>query len=124
MQRILIDSHILIWALTEPNKLESKHRELLEDISNTVFVSVATLWELYIKASLNKVSLPDNLYDELHKRIIFILPIEETHLDTLLNLPYHHRDPFDRMIIAQSIIEEIPLISYDTEFQNYRVELI
>lgn len=124
MKRLLIDSHILIWALTEPNKLESTHKELLENISNEVLVSVATLWELYIKANLNKLKLPNNLHAELDKRSISILPIQKEHLNTLLNLPHHHRDPFDRLIIAQSISEDISLISYDSQFMNYQVELI
>ena len=124
MKRLLIDSHILIWALTEPEKLKSNHKELLEDISNEVLVSVASLWELYIKANLKKLELPENLHAELDNRSISILSIQKRHLDTLLNLSHHHRDPFDRLIIAQSISEDLPLISYDSQFKNYQVELV
>lgn len=81
MNKLLIDSHILVWALTEPKKLKSEHKHFLEDLSIEILVSIATLWELYIKASLNKISLPENLHAELDKRFISILSIQKEHLD-------------------------------------------
>lgn len=124
MRKILIDSHILIWALTEPDKLQSAHKKLLESTSNDIIVSVASLWELHIKASLNKLSLPDNLFDVLDENMISIIPVKREHLAELMNLPHHHRDPFDRLLIAQSVAENFPILSYDSIFQNYPVEMM
>ncbi|WP_369431217.1 PIN domain-containing protein [Rhodohalobacter sulfatireducens] len=76
------------------------------------------------KASLKKLEIPDNLHSELDKRTISILSIQKEHLDILLNLPHHYGDPFDRLNIAQSISEDLPLISYDSYFKKYQVELV
>lgn len=124
MRKILIDSHILLWWLSKSHKLERKHFNIMRDQSITVITSIASLWELHIKAGKNQLEIPENMAHEVEKNHISILQIRQKHLTTLLNLPYHHRDPFDRLMISQAISENIPIISYDNSFSGYPVELL
>ncbi|TVQ03676.1 MAG: type II toxin-antitoxin system VapC family toxin [Balneolaceae bacterium] len=124
MKKILIDSHILLWIFGDPAKLRTKDVDLIKEPSTDVITSIASIWELHIKASLDRLTIPDNFTTELEKNFITVLPIHQNHLTTLLHLPHHHSDPFDRMILAQAISEKIPLISYDRIFSDYPVELL
>lgn len=124
MKKILIDSHILLWIFADPNKLKNKHIDLIENPAVDVIVSNASLWELHIKASLGKLTIPENFFQEMKSNLISILPVHSPHLKTLLHLPFHHGDPFDRMIISQALSENIPIISYDQTFTGYPVELL
>ena len=100
----------------------------MEDVTTTRFVSVATLWEMTIKVSLGKLTLdrtlPHFLNDYLDDFSFVILPIERTHLPTLQTLPLYHRNPFDRLLIAQSIAEGLPLVPNDTNVPLYPVQQI
>lgn len=125
--RLLIDTHILIWFL-EGNKLLSKsRRQIIADSQNDVFISIASLWEIAIKISIGKLTLAQSLEDVI-KQIaienIKILPILPEHTLEVSTLPFHHRDPFDRIIIAQSKIENLPLIADDGEFSNYGIKIL
>lgn len=124
MRTILIDSHILLWWLKEPEKLSSSHYTLIEIPANNILISIASLWELHIKASFQKLSLPDNFFTEIEKNQFRILEISQDHLSGLLKLPQYHRDPFDRLIISQAIAENIPVITHDKSFSDYPVELL
>lgn len=124
MKKILIDSHILLWWLSEPEKLKDKHISLIKETTFDVTISIASLWEIQIKASLKKLTLPDNFKEVLDKNFISTLSIRQKHLYQLLDLPFYHKDPFDRLIISQAITEKIPIISYDSSFEKYSVELI
>lgn len=121
---MLIDTHTLIWALCEPEKLCSDAQKLITNLNNKVFISIASLWELQIKKSLNKVTLPNDFIIQLKKHGYAILSINHEHILVLDTMPMFHRDPFDRILIAQSIYENVPLITNDSEIAKYDVQII
>jgi PIN domain nuclease of toxin-antitoxin system len=124
--RFLLDSHILLWFL-EGNKLLTKsRRQIIANSQNDVFVSIASLWETAVKISLGKLTLVQPLADVIKQvavEDILILPILPVHTLQVLNLPFHHRDPFDRIIIAQSQVENLPVVTDDHEFGAYAVKI-
>ena len=125
--QLLIDTHILIWFL-EGNKLLSKsRRQIIANLNNDVFVSIASLWEIAIKISVGKLTLANPLADiikQIAVENIEILPIEPEHTLKVSVLPFHHRDPFDRIIIAQSQVKNLPAMTDDSEFSNYGVVIL
>ncbi|MBD2254476.1 type II toxin-antitoxin system VapC family toxin [Nostoc parmelioides] len=126
--RLLLDTHVLIWSTGNPEKLSERVKNLLLDNNNSWIVSVASVWELQIKYQIGKLNLSSSLPNliETQQRVnnLQILPIELSHIYALDSLPNHHRDPFDRIVIAQAISEKIPLLSTDTVFDAYPVEKI
>ncbi len=124
----LLDTNIFLWFITGDERLSPNVREFISDSDNDLFLSVASLWEIAIKVSIGKLELvrPFNQLfpEQLDENSIDLLPIKLVHLSALLELPLHHRDPFDRLIIAQGIKENIPIISGDKIFQQYPVEVI
>lgn len=123
--RLLLDTHVLIWSTAQPQKLSQKVTNLLADTNNDWVVSIASIWEMQIKIQLGKLNLNLPLAELIENLIqineIQILPIELNHIYALKDLPQHHRDPFDRILIAQAIIENIPLLSIDKIFNAYPV---
>lgn len=120
--RLLLDTHVVLWAMAETSRLSGTARGLLEDPSNTLYCSVASLWEIAIKANLNRpdfridllrlrASLPDAGIDEL--------AVIGTHIEALLLLPDHHKDPFDRILVAQAQAEPMRLLSSDRILLDY-----
>lgn len=122
----LMDTHVLIWFLHNDKQLSKKALDIIE--TNDVIVSVASLWEISIKTSLGKLTLAEPFNDFFPKQLIIngidILSITISHLNKVNTLKFVHRDPFDRLIIAQSLVENIPLISKGTKFHDYGVNLI
>lgn len=125
---LLLDTHAFIWWATEPEKLSPQARVSCEDDNNTLLLSVASVWEMQIKLQLGKLKLKDSLRafieyqrdaDELR-----ILPIAVEHVFALDNLPLHHKDPFDRIIIAQATVEEFFVVTTDESFKMYPVKLL
>ena len=126
--RLLLDTHIFLWFVNDNSQLNNRWADLIEDENNIIYLSIASLWEMSIKYNLGKLTLKPN-YDEFIKsevvaRNINLLNIELAHLKTNASLPFHHRDPFDRLIISQSIVEKIPVITADSVFNQYSVDLI
>ena len=126
--KLLLDTHTFLWFVNDNPKLSEHLKNLIEDTNNVSYLSVASLWEMSIKFNLGKLTLNPN-YEEFVERevttsTIQLLNIELEHLKLNSTLPFHHRDPFDRLIIAQSIAEEIPIISVDSAFDKYSVDLI
>ena len=124
---IIINTHILIWFLEGKASLLAKHRSFIVDGDNSVLISIASLWEIAIKISLSKLELSatiPEMIERLHAESIEILAIAPDHVLKVSNLPFHHRDPFDRMIIAQALAEDLPLISIDSDFTKYGVTLL
>lgn len=124
---LLIDTHAVIWFITEDDQLPDHVKELIEDTANTCFVSIASLWEMGIKYSLGKLDLKADLkkiFELIEQSGLTILPITTTHILTNSALDFHHRDPFDRLIIAQAKSEGLTLISKDGEFENYNINLM
>lgn len=126
--RLLLDTHVIIWSAGNPEKLSPRVRKLLIDTKNFWVVSMVTVWELQIKSQLVKLNLSLSLpnFIETQQRVnnLQILPIELTHIYALEALPSHHRDPFDRILIAQAIVEKMPLLSIDAVFDVYPVQII
>lgn len=125
--RILIDTHILIWLLNGDPQLSPDRREKLVDPANRVFISIASFWEIAIKSSREKLSLAkpiEDIFTEIDRSSSTILSIEPEHTLLASRLPFHHKDPFDRMIIAQAVVEGVPLMSTDRNFTEYGVDLL
>lgn len=122
--KILLDTHVLVWALSSPERIKPKVQDLLVDTDNIVFVSIASLWELQIKKSLNKISLPDDFISQLQENGFELLDINYKHIAKLDELPLIHRDPFDRILVAQTIHENLSLVTNDLEIMKYNIKII
>ncbi len=125
--RLLIDTRILIWFLEGSHSLSSSRQQIISQTRNDIFISIASLWEMAIKISLGKLTLRRPLADVI-KQIaiedIEILPISLEHTLQVSTMPFHHRDPFDRIIIAQSQIQNLSVMTGDKDFASYGVKLL
>jgi PIN domain nuclease of toxin-antitoxin system len=125
---LLLDTHVFLWFVNDHPKLSNHLKDLIEDDDNVSYLSMASLWEMSIKFNLGKLTLePD--YEEFVEREVItssikLLKIELEHFKINAALPFHHRDPFDRLIIAQAVVENLPIISVDSAFDKYSVTLI
>ena len=123
--KLLLDTHAFLWFIGGSPKLPVSARSLIEDSENQSLLSIASLWEMAIKVSLKKLTLKqpfDRLIpQQLAKNGFGLLQISVKHTAGLVSLPFHHRDPFDRLLIAQSNAEQIPLVSGDVAFDGYGV---
>ena len=124
--RYLLDTHVLIWH-AENQQLSQDILDIINEPTNTILVSHATLWEMTIKVSTGKLKLNFPIAD-FSKLLIsnqfLILPFDFQYYEILSQLPFHHQDPFDRMLIAQAIVENIPIITHDVKFKLYDVTVI
>ena len=123
--RLLLDTHTFLWFLLDDPQLSAAAKDFIIDPDNDIAVSPATYWEIAIKMSLGKYELPES-YDVFIEREITtndfrILPIEPKHTAALITLPFHHRDPFDRLLIGQAMVEGMPILSIDPAFDAYPV---
>jgi len=117
--RILLDTHIFLWAVSGDRKLSKKAQQLILDASE-VYVSAATIWEISIKAGLDKIEADvDELIAEIGAAGFRELPVTNAHAAAVRNLPDHHRDPFDRLLVAQAITEPLRLLSADEHVWKY-----
>ena len=126
--RLLLDTHTFLWFIEGSLNLSDVARNLIEDQANQRFLSVASLWEMSIKVSIGKLEL-GMTFTKLVKREVYgnaieLLEIQPEHLDELAKLPFHHKDPFDRLMIAQSLAEGIPIVTKDAAFRSYPVSLL
>ena len=123
--RLLLDTHTFLWFIDGDTALSSYARQLIEDRTNERLLSIASLWEMAIKASLGRLTLTLSFTDlvakHVHGNAIELFEILPSHLDVLTTLPFHHKDPFDRMIIAQSQAENMPILSRDSAFDDYAI---
>jgi PIN domain nuclease of toxin-antitoxin system len=124
--RLLLDTHTFLWFINDDSKLSQKARSLLTSEANILFVSTASLWEMAIKISLGKLTVggvfEGFVTEQLSLNGMEILPINLPDLNIITTMPFHHRDPFDRLLIAQAIVEEIPIVSADEAFDTYGIE--
>ncbi|MEG4849273.1 type II toxin-antitoxin system VapC family toxin [Microcoleus sp. B5-D4] len=124
---ILLDTHTLLWYLEDSKQLSSQAAEIIEDPSNALRLSIASLWEISIKLGLGKLSL-QNSFSELEEVLqqlkIEVLPIAFSDTECYLNLPLHHRDPFDRILVAQAINHSLVLVSRDVAFDAYDIQRV
>lgn len=120
---LLLDTQALLWFILSDSRLSRKAQHTIVDTEGLIFVSPASLWEIAIKISLGKYELPGNFQQFWDKQLDIndfkLLPVSIAHASRVADLPYHHRDPFDRLIIAQSLVEEIPVVSSDSMFDFY-----
>jgi PIN domain nuclease of toxin-antitoxin system len=126
--RHLIDTHALIWFADQDQLLGVAARAIMTDPANELLLSAATIWEIAIKVSLNKLSLSLPFREWMEKAIVdlrlVVLPVSVHAAETLIALPNHHRDPFDRLLVAQAIVEDVPLVSLDGVFDRYGIRRI
>lgn len=124
--KILLDTHTFLWGLSDETKLSERVRRLLPRAES--WLSVASLWEILIKSQSGKLPLPQPVGPYVMSKLKFngvkLLPVTAEHVLRIESLPLHHRDPFDRMLIAQSLEEELPLVTSDAIFQRYGMNLI
>ena len=124
--RALLDTHAFLWFIGGNERLSLRARALIEARENPMFVSVASLWEIAIKNGIGKLDLDrpfaELVPEQLERQQIEVLGIHISHLAELIRLPQHHRDPFDRLIAAQAIVEGLPIISVDPALDAYRVQ--
>ena len=126
--RYLLDTHCFLWHFREPARLSAGARAVLADPSVALWLSTASIWEIVIKERSGKLTLPEPVSDFVDTRVTAIgcavLAIEQPHLRVLASLDMHHRDPFDRMLVAQAIVERLTIVSGDPQLRNYAVPLI
>ena len=116
---ILLDTHVLLWWLADSPSLSSQARILISDTGNTIFVSVVTLWEIWLKESLGKLRLPADFEEKLAEESFESLPLTAAQTRHVATLPWRHRDPFDRMLVAQALSENLTLLTADEIIVRY-----
>lgn len=125
--RYLIDTHCWLWWHIEPSKLTQNLFRLIEDEDNEIFFSVISAWEITINFKLQKLNLPLPPEKYIPKRLqssfMDILPVHLEHVLQTGKLPHHHKDPFDRLLIAQASVENLTIMTHDTQFSAYDVTL-
>ncbi len=126
--RLLIDSNVLLWSFSDRKRLTPKVLQLIEDDTNDLIVSQASIWEIAIKVAKGTLMIPGSsvrsLLDQIEMTGMSILSIENSHILRMEKLPFHHRDPFDRIIVAQAIEEGLPILASDEDIPLYAVTVI
>ncbi len=124
--KVLIDTHVLLWGLQDETKLSRRVQALLPTAD--VWISVASLWEILAKVQVGKLTLPTPVSDYLSEKLrgngVSVLALTFEHVRRLEELPLHHRDPFDRILVAQSMEEKLQLVTNDSKFEKYPISLI
>lgn len=124
--RALLDTHAFLWFISGSPMLSQRARACIEDAANEKFVSMASIWEMAIKISIGRLTLSEPfdrlIPSQMQMNGFDLLPIRFEHLAPLTKLPFHHRDPFDRLLVAQCITEKCAIISRDTAFDSYQIE--
>lgn len=125
--KLLLDTHTFIWWVIEPTKISAQALGLLQDQSNDLFLSVVSVWEMQIKLQIGKLKfnlpLAQLITEQQQTNQLSILPVTLEHVLALDSLPFHHKDPFDRLLITQANLEGAVLVSNDAIFSNYSVKL-
>lgn len=126
--KLLLDLHIFLWLVREPQRLPPAVVAALSDVNNQRYLSIVSVWELQIKANTGKIALPSAVQQFVTEQRVLndirAVPILEQHIWRLAELPLHHRDPFDRILIAQAIDENFTLVTVDAFFADYPVKLL
>jgi len=126
--KVLLDTHVFLWWITDSPRLSSRAREVIGDGENVLFFSAASGWEIAIKMQLGRITLPAPperfIVEQLSRNAIESLPVYLSHALHVHRLPLHHRDPFDRLLIAQSQLEGLPILTADPLISHYEVTVI
>ena len=125
---LLLDTHAVLWFWRDDPQLSGHAKALIQDPANDILVSRAVPWEVAIKVSTKKLDIlgpyPGFFRQNMSRSRLLYLETRDEHLDVVADLPFHHKDPFDRLMIAQAMMESIPIISIDTQFDAYGVTRI
>ena len=119
--RLLLDSHVLVWWIDDNPRLGLRARQAVGDPNNEIFVSVASIWELAIVRAKGNTGIPGSLAAICELERFSLLPIEPFHAEQAASLPLHHRDPFDRMLVAQAQVEGLTIVTQDAAIPRYGV---
>jgi len=126
--KALLDTHVFLWWITDDQRLSSRVREIIADGTNEILFSAASGWEIAIKTRLGRLQLPDDpeifIPEQLELNAIEVLPVQIGHALHVYQLPSHHRDPFDHLLIAQARLEKLPILTADPQISRYPVEVI
>lgn len=122
--RALVDTHVVLWWLAGDPRLGQQHATIIKDSANTILVSAISISEIAVKASIGKLDVPTEMADILAGEGFALLPFTPEHAEALRTLPWHHRDPFDRMLVAQSLVEDLPMLSADPRIREYSIECL
>jgi PIN domain nuclease of toxin-antitoxin system len=124
MMKLLLDTHILLWWLIQDQKLSQTEAAIITDPDNLVFVSAATAWEIAVKKMIGKLEAPDDLPVALAANNFLELPITIEHSQKLYQLPLHHHDPFDRIMVAQAMSKNLTFMTRDPKIALYAIKII
>ena len=126
--KVILDTHAFLWWIADSDRLSGRAREILGESGNTLYLSAASAWEIMLKQQIGKLKLPQPaakyIPSQLALNRIDTLPISLSHTLRLADLPLHHRDPFDRILIAQSTVERMPIVTADPRFAHYSAKTL
>ena len=122
--KYLLDTHSLLWAIFEPDKLSADAQEIILDRNNIICVSLISLWEISIKQNIGRLDIPEEFFEVVRKGGFEMLPLTIPQIEQYRILPLHHRDPFDRMLIIQARQQKLIFITRDSEINKYDVEIV
>lgn len=122
--KIILDTHIFLWALGDPERIREKSRAEIETLSNIVYISSISIAEIMIKSSIGKLRVDYNPVEKALECGFELLDYKANDALLLKELPFHHRDPFDRMLISQSLANSYPIVTHDTKFSDYGCKLL
>ena len=126
--RVLVDTHTFLWALLENHRLSAKAKQILTSKEHELYFSLVSLWEIAVKMKIGKLNTVGSsvtyIRDEMGEYGMELLPVRYEHILQLEQLPLHHSEPFDRLLIAQAIAESLPILTHDEKFPLYPVKLI
>ena len=122
--KYLVDTHIFICWMKQDKRIKKEIKSILQDPQNYIYLSIATVWEIVVKKKIGKLKVPHDWKVTLKESNFLLLPISLEHVYKLENLPLHHRDPFDRMLVSQAIVENATLITGDNKLWQYDVALL
>jgi PIN domain nuclease of toxin-antitoxin system len=122
--RLLLDTHALLWVLVEPKRLSAQAAAAIAAEESEVFVSIVSPWEMAIAKARGRMNPPDDLEDHLARNRFELIPVRLLHIRVVESMPHHHRDPFDRMLVAQAQVEGMTLVSVDRKLRQYPVSLL
>jgi PIN domain nuclease of toxin-antitoxin system len=120
----LLDTHVLLWWLDDNPILSGNAREVISNAANLIFVSAAVIWEIRIKETLGKLEIPKDFQSVLKVQPFDMLDITAEHAHAIVDLPMIHRDPFDRMLVAQTKIEKLTLVTRDSHLRKYNIPIL
>ena len=121
---LLLDTHVLLWWLDDPTLLSEQALTSIKDTNNEVIVSVVSAWEIAIKKTLGKLEAPDDLKQVITDAGFVLMPINYEHVWEVKNLPFHHDDPFDRLLVAQAKLEHLMFVTRDSQLRAYNIPIL